>query len=262
MTPHLGASTVEAQDRAGVQTAEQIIAALTGGVVTTAVNIPSISPADMELIGPFVPLCRQLGRLAVSLAEGSSIDRVEVELLGRIGERDTRLLSVAVLMGVLAGHVEEDVNAVNAPGLAEERGIELTETTRTTARDFTDLVRVTIVSGDKRLRVVGTTLGRRNRPHLLEAWGQRFNLQLEEHVALFRYADVPGMIGRVGSIFGDHGVNIVSAAVGRQPDDEDAAVPDGASAVMAITTDAPVPQAVIDEIVASDGFLAGRAVTL
>jgi D-3-phosphoglycerate dehydrogenase len=261
VTPHLGASTVEAQDRAGTQTAEQIIAALTGGVVTTAVNIPAISPADMELIGPFVPLCRQLGRLAVSLAEGSSIDRVEVELLGRIGERNTRLLSVAVLMGVLAGHVEEEVNAVNAPGLAEERGIDLAETKRTTARDFTDLVRVSIVSGDARLRVVGTTLGRRNRPHLLEVWGQRFNLQLEQNIALFRYRDQPGMIGRVGSAFGDHGVNIVSAAVGRQPGEEDGDGGDG-EAVMAVTSDAPVPQAVIDEIVASDGFVAGRAVSL
>lgn len=262
VTPHLGASTAEAQDRAGAQTAEQIIAALTpGGVVTTAVNIPAISPADMEVLGPFVPLCRQLGRLAVSLAEGSSIDRVEVEFFGRIGERDTRLLSVAVLMGVLAGHVEEDVNAVNAPGLAEERGIEIAETKRTNARDFTDLVRVTLVSGDTRLRIVGTTLGRRNRPHLLEVWGQRFNLQLEDDIALFRYRDVPGMIGRVGSAFGEHGLNIVSAAVGRQPDDEDGG-DDGANAVMAITTDAPVPQAVVDEIVAGDGFVAGRAVSL
>jgi D-3-phosphoglycerate dehydrogenase / 2-oxoglutarate reductase len=260
VTPHLGASTTEAQDRAGVQTAEQIIAALTGGVVTTAVNIPAISPADMEVLGPFVPLCRQLGRLAVSLCEGSSIDRVEVEFLGRIGERDTRLLSTAVLMGVLAGHVEEEVNVVNAPGLAEERGIDVAETKRTSARDFTDLVRVTIVSGESRTRVVGTTLGRRNRPHLLEAWGQRFNLQLEHDIALFRYRDVPGMIGRVGSAFGEHGLNIVSAAVGRQPDAEE----DGAdgSAVMAVTTDAPVPQAVVDALVAGDGFVAGRAVTL
>jgi D-3-phosphoglycerate dehydrogenase len=262
VTPHLGASTAEAQDRAGIQTAEQIIAALTpGGVVTTAVNIPAISPADMEVLGPFVPLCRQLGRLAVSLAEGSSIDRVEVEYLGRIGERDTRLLSVAVLMGVLAGHVEEEVNAVNAPGLAEERGIEVSETKRTTARDFTDLVRVTIVSDDAGQRVVGTTLGRRNRPHLLEVWGQRFNLQLEEHIALFRYRDQPGMIGRVGSAFGEAGVNIVSAAVGRHPGAEDGDGGDG-TAVMAVTSDAPVPQSVIDEIVASDGFVAGRAVTL
>lgn len=261
VTPHLGASTVEAQDRAGTQTAQQMIAALTGGVVTTAVNIPAISPADMEILGPFVPLCKDLGRLAVSLAEGSSVDRVEVEFLGRIGERDTRLLSVAVLMGVLAGHTEEEVNAVNAPGLAEERGIDVVETKRTTARDFTDLVRVTIAGGDARARVVGTTLGRRNRPHLLEVWGQRFNLQLEQHLAMFRYSDLPGMIGRVGSVLGAHGVNIISAAVGREPDEDDRSA-DGANAVMAVTTDAPVPQAVIDELVASDGFVTGRAVTL
>jgi D-3-phosphoglycerate dehydrogenase len=261
VTPHLGASTTEAQDRAGSQTAEQIIAALSpGGVVTTAVNIPAISPADMEVLGPFVPLCRQLGRLAVSLAEGSSIDRVEVEFLGRIGERDTRLLSVAVLMGVLAGHVEEEVNTVNAPGLAEERGIDVSETKRTTARDFTDLVRVTIVSGESHMRVVGTTFGRLNRPHLLEAWGQRFDLQLEDNVALFRYRDMPGMIGRVGSAFGEHGLNIVSAAVGRQPDEDTGA--EAPNAVMAVTSDAPVPQTVVDAIVAGDGFVAGRAVTL
>jgi D-3-phosphoglycerate dehydrogenase len=208
-----------------------------------------------------VPLARQLGRLAVSLAEGSSIDRVEVEYLGRIGERDTRVLSVAVLMGVLAGHVEEEVNAVNAPGLAEERGIEVVETKRATARDFTDLVRVTVVGGEQRVRVVGTNLGRRNRPHLLEVWDQRFNLQLEGNVALFRYSDVPGMIGRVGSTFGSHGINIVSAAVGRQPDEDGPAVA-GASAAMAVTTDVPVPQAVIDEIVAGEGFVSGRTVTL
>jgi D-3-phosphoglycerate dehydrogenase / 2-oxoglutarate reductase len=261
VTPHLGASTREAQDRAGVQTAEQVIAALTGGVVTTAVNIPAISPADMEVLGPFVPLCRQLGRLAVSLAEGSSVDRVEVEFLGRIGERDTRLLAIAVLMGVLAGHTEEEVNAVNAPGLAEERGIEVVETKRAVARDFTDLVRVTVAGGDAQARVVGTTLGRRHRPHLLEVWGQRFNLQLEPHVALFRYSDVPGMIGRVGSTFGEHGINIVSAAVGREPD-EDRPARDGRCAVMAITTDAPVPPEVIDEIVAGEGFTTGRTVTL
>ena len=258
VTPHLGASTAEAQDRAGSQTADQMIAALTGGTVTTAVNIPAIAPADMEVLGPFVPLCRQLGRLAVSLAEGSSIDRVDVEFLGRIGERDTRLLSVAVLMGVLDGNVEEDVNAVNAPGLAEERGIQVAETKRTSARDFTDLVRVTIVSGETRMRVVGTTFGRQNRPHLLEAWGQRFDLQLEENVVLFRYRDVPGMIGRVGSAFGEQGLNIVSAAVGRQADADG----DGANAVMAIATDGPVPRAVVDAIVAGDGFVTGRAVTL
>ena len=97
----------------------------------------------------------------------------------------------------------------------------------------------------------------RHRPHLLEAWGQRFNLQLEENLAFFNYRDVPGMIGRVGAAFGDHGVNIVSAAVGREPGDDG-----GSVAVMAVTSDAPVPQAVIDALVAGDGFVAGRAVTL
>src|SRR5204862_2480739 len=90
VTPHLGASTAEAQDRAGVQTAEQVVAALTGGVVSTAVNIPAISAEDQELLGPFVPLCRKLGTLAMELAGGSAVEGLEVEYLGRIAERDTR----------------------------------------------------------------------------------------------------------------------------------------------------------------------------
>ncbi len=202
VTPHLGASTAEAQDRAGVQTAEQVIAALTGGTVTTAVNIPAIAPEDMEVLSPFVPLCQQLGKLAISLVDGT-IDKLELEFFGRIGARDTRLLSIAVLQGVLTGHTEEEVNQVNAPSIAEQRGIEVIETKRDTAQDFNDLVRVTVVSGGLRQRVVGTNVGRRNRPHLLEVWGQRFDLQLEKNLALFSYSDVPGMIGRVGSVFGE-----------------------------------------------------------
>ena len=261
VTPHLGASTTEAQDRAGVQAAEQIIAALTGGSVTTAVNIPAIPPADMEAIGPFLPLCQTLGRIGVTLAQGSSIDRVEVQLLGRVAERDTRLLAIAVLNGVLAGHTEEEVNYVNAPSMAEERGIEVAETKQSHARDYTDLVRVTVTSGGASERVVGTTLGHRHRPHLLEAWGQRFNLQIDEgHLALFRYEDRPGMVGRVGSAFGEHGINIVSAAVGRRPNDADTG--GGGTAVMVVTTDNVPPREVLDEIAAGDGFLAARAVSL
>jgi D-3-phosphoglycerate dehydrogenase / 2-oxoglutarate reductase len=258
VTPHLGASTAEAQDRAGIQTAEQVVAALTGGVVTTAVNIPAIASEDMEALGPFLPLCEQLGRIGMALAEGSSVDRLEVELLGRIAERDTRLLSLAVLRGVLAGHTEEDVNLVNAPSLAEERGIEVTETKRTSARDFTDLVRVKVTSGEEGVRVVGTTIGQRHRPHLLEAWGQRFNIQLEGHVTLLRYSDVPGMVGKVGTVFGDHAINIVSMAVGRQPDGPGAG--DGGLAAMAITTDAPVAREVLAEILALEGFVDARSV--
>ena len=101
------------------------------------------------MLGPFVPLCRALGRIAVVLAEGSSIDRLQIEFFGRIAERDTRLLSIQVLLGVLRGHTEEDVNEVNAPGMAEERGIDVAETKRPSARDYTDLVRVTVSNGEE-----------------------------------------------------------------------------------------------------------------
>jgi len=258
VTPHLGASTAEAQDRAGIQTAEQVVAALTGGLVSTAVNIPSINAEDMEVLGPLLPLCAQLGRLAMALAEASSVDRIELTYLGRIAEFDTRLLTVAVLNGALQGHTEEQVNYVNAPALAEQRGIHVSETKEATAEDFRELVRVAIVSDGRRVTVAGTGIGPRHVPHLVEAWGQSFNVELERHFAFFRYADVPGMIGRVGSIFGAHGMNINSAAVGRQHGADET----GQLAVMAVTTDAPVPRAVLDEIVASDGFVEGRAVSL
>jgi D-3-phosphoglycerate dehydrogenase len=219
--------------------------------VTTAVNVPAVAAEDLEVLGPFLPLCRQLGRLAAVLGEG--LDRLEIECLGRIAERDTRPLGVAVLVGALSGHTEEEVNAVNAPGLAEERGIEFVEAKQTIARDFADLVRVTV--GDQ--RVVGTVLGSRYRPHLLEAWGQRFNLQLEDHLAIFKYRDVPGMIGRVGTVFGEHGINIAAAAVGHVAED---AADD--CAVMVVTSDQAVPREVVEELVASDGFVDGKAVSL
>ena len=260
VTPHLGASTAEATDRAGFQAAEQVVAALTGGVVTSAVNVPAIAPEDMEVLGPFVTLCRSLGRIVVMLAEGSSIDRLGTEFLGRIAERDTRLLTIQTLIGVLSGHTEEEVNEVNAPAMAEERGIEVAETKRSTAHDYADLIRVSIDSGEDSVRVTGTLLGRRNRPHLLEVWGQRFDIQLEGHIAVFRYRDRPGMIGRVGTCFGEHGINIVSAAVGRHADNSARA--DDQFAVMTVTTDAAVPREVMEQILATEGFEAGRTVTL
>jgi D-3-phosphoglycerate dehydrogenase len=260
VTPHLGASTVEAQDRAGIQTAEQVLAALTGGVVSTAVNIPSVSAEDMEVITPFLPLCTRLGRLGRSLAEGPGIERVEIEYLGRIAERDTRLLTIAVLDGLMSGSTDDGVNLVNAPALARERGIEVAETREAQARDYQDVIRVTVVGGGAPVRVAGTTLGPSHQPHLLAAWGQRLNLQLDQdHVALFRYVDVPGMIGRVGSQFGAAGVNIVSATVSRNESDHDGSREP--TAVMGLTTDRPVPPVVIDAIVAQEGFLTGRSVS-
>jgi D-3-phosphoglycerate dehydrogenase / 2-oxoglutarate reductase len=257
VTPHLGASTAEATDRAGYQAAEQVVAALTGGVVTSAVNVPTVAAEDLEALGPFLPLAQNLGRIAVALVEGTSIDEIDVEYRGRIAERDTRLLTVQVLKGALAGHTEEEVNEVNAPTIAEERGIAVSQTNSSFARDFTDLVRVAVRSGGTSTRVVGTTLGQQHHSHLLQAWGSRFNVQLEQHLAIFRYEDRPGMLGRVGTMLGDAGINIISAAVGRQPSEEA-----GGGAVMIVTADSPVPQETVDLIVAGDGFVAGRTISL
>jgi D-3-phosphoglycerate dehydrogenase len=262
VTPHLGASTAEATDRAGFQAAEQVVAALTGGIVTSAVNVPAVSAEDFEVLAPYLPLCKALGSIAVALAvaEGGSVDRIETDFFGRLADRDTRLLVIQTLLGALGGTTEEDVNAVNAPQLAEERGIRVVEAKHSAARDYTDLIRVEISAGDSTVRVAGTLIGRRDRPHLLEAWGQRFDVQLEEHITLFRYRDLPGMLGRVGTAFGAAGVNIISAAVGRQPESED--VPEGGLAAMAITTSERVPVSVVDAIVASDGFESGQTVAL
>jgi D-3-phosphoglycerate dehydrogenase len=259
VTPHLGASTAEATDRAGYQSAEQVIAALRGGVVSTAVNIPAIEAEDMEVLGPFLPLASQLGRLAMALAEGSSVERIEAAFLGRIADYDTRLLTLAVIQGALQGRTEEEVNLVNAPTMAEERGIVVEEKAVSEAQDFHELIRVTVHAGGERVAVAGTGIGPGRGPHLVEVHGRRLTIELERFVTVFRYADLPGMIGRVGTIFGKHGINISSAAVGH--------VPDGTAdakrlAAMVVTTDVLVPQEVVEEIVASDGFEDGWAVVL
>ena len=197
VTPHLAASTEEAQDRAGVITAEQVRAALAGEVVTNAVNIAAVRPEAMEAVAPFVPLCEKLGRLAQGLGNGS-VSRVEVEFRGTLADHDTRLLGIAVLVGILSGHTEEQVNLVNAPAIAEDRGIDLVEIKERTSEDFTELVTVRLGEGEDAVEVEGTGVGPRNAPHLVGVWGERFNMPFADHLAIFRYRDQPGMIGRVG----------------------------------------------------------------
>ena len=250
VTPHLGASTAEAQDRAGIDTAEQVRAALAGAVVTNAVNIHAPLP---EPLAPFVSIAEKLGRLAQSLGNGS-IDRVTAEFHGRIAEYDTRVLGIAVMVGILSGHTEEPVNLVNAPALAEQRGIELIELKETVSEDFTELVVVRIESAGEEVEVAGTAVGPRHIPYLVSAWGERFYLPFAEHLAVFRYTDQPGMIGRVGTAFGEEGVNIISAAVGAEVGSE--------TAVMVLTTDAPAHESTIQRILELDGFSRGRAVSL
>jgi D-3-phosphoglycerate dehydrogenase len=262
VTPHLGASTAEATDRAGYQSAEQVVAALTGGVVSTAVNIPSVGAEDMQVLGPFLPLATQLGRLAMGLAEGSSVERIEAAFMGRIAEFDTRLLTLAVIRGALQGRSEQEVNLVNAPSIAQQRGIVVEEKSVSEAQDYNELIRVTVLAGDERVAVAGTGIGPNRVPHLVEVQGRRLTMELAPFLTVFRYADLPGMIGRVGTIFGGHGINISSAAVGHAPNGSTEIDGPQRLAAMVVTTDVAVPAQVVDEIVASEGFVAGWSVEL
>jgi D-3-phosphoglycerate dehydrogenase len=251
-TPHLAASTAEAQDRAGVIVAEQVAAALEGGLVTNAVNIPSIRPEDLEMLGPFVPLAAKLGRLAMELAEGRA-DRIQLTYFGHLAEFDTRLLTVAALNGVFQGRVEHDVNYVNAPLVAADRGIDVAEERRATARDFTNLVRVAVVSNGDEIRVAGTTIGGSDRHWLVSALGFQIEIELAPLMVFFRYDDVPGVIGRVGTTFGSAGVNIANMAVSRTRQ--------GGKALMALSIDTPAPPELIERV-RGEGFDDARFISL
>ena len=160
VTPHLGASTREAQDRAGVIVAEQVAATLEGRVASNAVNVPAVPPEELEFLGPFLPLAAMLGELAFELAGGNP-SRLELEYLGELARRDTRLLTVAALNGAFRGRVEEAVNYVNAPVVARERGLEVREESSSATRDFTSLMQVTAVAAAREVTVAGTTIGAR-----------------------------------------------------------------------------------------------------
>jgi D-3-phosphoglycerate dehydrogenase / 2-oxoglutarate reductase len=244
VTPHLAASTAEAQDRAGVIVAEQVAAALEGGLVTNAVNIPSIGADDLEVLGPFIPLAATLGRLAMELAGGRA-DRLELAYYGALAQYDTRLLTVAALNGAFQGRADQPVNYVNAPVIAAERGVEVVEERRRESRDFTNLVRVSVRANGDELRVAGTTIGREHRRWLVSALGFELEMELAPLMAFFRYDDVPGVIGKVGTLFGEAGVNIANMAVSRTRR--------GDKALMALSIDSEAPDELVESLRAA-GF--------
>jgi D-3-phosphoglycerate dehydrogenase / 2-oxoglutarate reductase len=252
VTPHLAASTAEAQDRAGVIVAEQVVAALEGAVVTNAVNIPAIDAADLEVLGPFVPLAAKLGRLAAELAEGAP-DRITVAAHGPLAEYDTRLLTAAALNGVFSGRVDQAVNYVNAPVIAAERGIEVAEERDRTSRDYMNLVRVAIRGERGEAEVTGTTIGPEPRLFLAGAFGFAIDIELAPRMVMFRYDDVPGVIGRVGTLFGEAGVNIANMAVSRTKE--------GGKALMALSIDSEAPADLVERV-RGEGFDDARFLSL
>jgi D-3-phosphoglycerate dehydrogenase len=252
VTPHLAASTEEAQDRAGVIVAEQVAAALEGGLVTNAVNIPSVRPEDLDVLGPLIPLAAKLGRLAMELAEGRA-ERIELAYFGALAGYDTRLLTVAALNGAFQGRSDGPVNYVNAPLLAAERGIEVAEQRGGASRDFTNLVRVTVRAEGGEFRVAGTTIGGPDRYWLVNALGFQLEIELAPLMVFFGYDDVPGVIGRVGTLLVESGVNIANMAVSRSRQ--------GGRALMAMTIDSPAPPELIERF-HREGFVDGRFIAL
>jgi D-3-phosphoglycerate dehydrogenase / 2-oxoglutarate reductase len=242
VTPHLAASTAEAQDRAGLVIAEQVVAALRGASVRYALNIPHISEEDLEVLGPFVPLAEKLGRLAMSLARGR-VERIEIATAGQLAGRDMRLLTLAALRGAFQGRVD-DVNDVNARSVAEHQGIEVREQTRAGASDYTNLVAVTARDGDD-ATVVGTTLGLDNRPWLVRALGYEVEIQLDPRMLVLENADVPGMIGKVGTQLGAAGVNIANMNVSRNSS--------GGVALMVVSVDQDPPEELLDALEQTEG---------
>ena len=203
--------------------------------MTNAVNIPALRAEDLEALAPYVPLASKLGRFAMELAQGRA-ERIELTYYGALSQYDTRLLSVAALNGAFQGRTDQPVNYVNAPVIAAERGIDVAEERKRASRDFTNLIRV----GVDGVRVAGTTIGREHRQWLVSALGFELEMELSPLLVLLRYDDVPGVIGLVGTMFGEAGVNIANMAVSRNRE--------GGKALMALSIDTPAAPEVIERL--------------
>ncbi len=244
VTPHLGASTVEAQDKAGQTIAEQVQLALAGEFVPFAVNV-SASEAS-ETVRPYLPLAEQLATLFAGLASGVPAV-VEVEYQGQIADYDTRILTLSVLKGLFSGATDEPVSYVNAPQLAEERGVEVRETKTSTAVDFVNLV--TVRGGGHELS--GTLAGAKGEPRLVVLDGHSVEVPPAHHMLVVRNDDKPGMIGRVTSALGRSGINISDIHVGRSPA--------GDAALMVLATDDVVAPELLEELRSLPGITSVHA---
>jgi D-3-phosphoglycerate dehydrogenase len=197
----------------------------------------------MAVIGPFLPLAEKLGRLAMTVA-GDGVEGLDVATAGQLAGRDTRILTLAALRGAFGGLVE-DVNYVNAPTVAEEHGIEVREQRRVGVSDYTNLLAVTARTRDAEHTVVGTTLGTEHRPWLVRALGYAVEIELDPRMLVLENEDVPGMIGRVGTILGTAGINIANMNVSRNQT--------GGNALMVVSIDDEPTSTLLAELEATKG---------
>ena len=251
-TPHLGASTDEAQEKAGVAVARSVRLALAGELVPDAVNVQGGVIA--EDVRPGIPLAEKLGRFFTALA-GTLPSQLDVEVRGEIASQDVRVLELAVLKGMFTDVVEESVTYVNAPVLASDRGVGVRLTTDPDSPDYRNLITVrgTMADGTQ-VSLSGTLSGPRHVEKLVEVDGFDIEVVLSDHMALFRYADRPGIVGTVGRMLGEANINIAGMQVSRDRK--------GGHALVAMTVDSAIPHAVLEEIVSAIGAESARQVDL
>ncbi|CUH95433.1 D-3-phosphoglycerate dehydrogenase [Propionispora sp. 2/2-37] len=249
VTPHLGASTKEAQVGVAVDVAHGIIAALKGEPVATAVNMAPIPTHVLERIKPFFNLAEKMGCLAVYLADGR-IDSIQVEYHGEITEVDTKMLTTAMVKGVLNPVLQETVNYVNAPGIAKMRGIKVTEIKNKHTADFADLITLKINSDKGQHTIGGTLFGQEGRIVAID--GHRVDVDPRGWLMISPHINRPGIIGKVGTILGQENINIASMQVGRTSIE--------GTNIMALGVDADIPPEVLAKIKAVDGIFGAKLV--
>jgi D-3-phosphoglycerate dehydrogenase len=248
VTPHLGASTAEAQDKAGTTIAEQVILALNGEFVPFAVNVAASEAS--ETVRPFLPLAERLGRLFTGLAGGLA-DTLDITYEGELADYDCRVLTLSILKGVLTTVVDEPVSFVNAPQIAEQRGLVVRETKSSDARDYVNLVSVRAAGG---VHVAGTLFGKQETPRIVGIDDHSVDLPPSSHLLVVHNDDRPGMIGQVTTALADSEINISDIHVGRSAA--------GESALMAIATDTPVGAEIVERIAAMPGIHLARSIAL
>jgi len=237
VTPHLGASTAAAQENVALDAAEEVIAALRGEPVPNALNAPSLDETAFERLRPYVDLAETQGKVATQLL-GGRVTAVEVAYEGEVADEETDLVTASALTGVFQP-LEWQVNQVNAGRLADDRGVEVTESKTRRATDFRSLVRVTVRSGDEELPVEGTLFAGED-PRIVRIDGFRVDAVPYGHMLVARNRDEPGVIGFVGSVLGDHDVNIAGMFNARETV--------GGEALTVYNLDGDVPEAALETL--------------
>lgn len=251
-TPHLGASTGEAQEKAGVSVARSVRLALAGELVPDAVNVQGGVIA--EEVRPGLPLAEKLGRIFTALS-GEVVQRLDVEVYGEITQHDVKVLELSALKGVFEDVVAETVSYVNAPLFAQERGIEVRLTTSSESADHRNLiiVRGTLTDGEE-ISVAGTLAGPKHQQKIVGIGEYTVDLVLADHMAFLRYTDRPGVVGTLGRILEKAGINIAGMQVARASE--------GGEALVALTVDHTIPISVLTEIAEEIGATSARGANL